>query len=85
MIYCKNFCKCHNVPQHNNNKNKLSKKKKKDWKRSIARGRLCSMWDHWEALQMKIGQRREYGERGQLWQIEDNICRNFLYAIKRNK
>jgi hypothetical protein len=20
MIYCKNFCKCHNVPQHNNNK-----------------------------------------------------------------
>jgi hypothetical protein len=19
MIYCKNFCKCHNVPQYNNN------------------------------------------------------------------
>jgi hypothetical protein len=19
MIYCRNFCKCHNVPQHNNN------------------------------------------------------------------
>jgi hypothetical protein len=20
LIYCKNFCKCHNVPQHNNKK-----------------------------------------------------------------
>jgi hypothetical protein len=20
MIYCKNFCKCHNVPQHSNKK-----------------------------------------------------------------
>jgi hypothetical protein len=20
MIYCKNFCKCHSVPQYNNNK-----------------------------------------------------------------
>jgi hypothetical protein len=22
LIYCKNFCKCHNVPQHNNKKRK---------------------------------------------------------------
>jgi hypothetical protein len=34
MIYCKNFCKCQNVPQYNNNNNNnsfenLKKKKKK--------------------------------------------------------
>jgi hypothetical protein len=28
MVYYRNFCKCHNVPQYNNNKNKLKKKKK---------------------------------------------------------
>jgi hypothetical protein len=22
LIYCKNFCKCHNAPQHNNKKEK---------------------------------------------------------------
>jgi hypothetical protein len=26
MIFCKNFCKCHNVPQYNNN---IIKKEKK--------------------------------------------------------
>jgi hypothetical protein len=29
MIYCKNFCKCHNVPPDNNNKKRIFKKKKK--------------------------------------------------------
>jgi hypothetical protein len=29
MIDCKNFCKCHNVPQYNNNKKKKKRKKRK--------------------------------------------------------
>jgi hypothetical protein len=30
MMYYKNFCKCHNVPQYNNNM-KIKKRQQMDW------------------------------------------------------
>jgi hypothetical protein len=34
LTYCKNFCKCHNIPQHNN-KNKLIKTMKRISKKKV--------------------------------------------------
>jgi hypothetical protein len=31
LRYCKNFCKCHNVPQHNSKKKKKRERERKVW------------------------------------------------------
>jgi hypothetical protein len=43
MIYCKNFCKCHNVPPPSTTikKNKESKKKKKKEDKTVKKVAVC--------------------------------------------